>query len=56
MRKAQTVRHRYSQSVAVADDLGAMGIGNQNIEDVLRQDLAATRRENERVGKCLSSY
>ncbi|KIJ54330.1 hypothetical protein M422DRAFT_154103 [Sphaerobolus stellatus SS14] len=55
MRRAQTVRHRQSQSVAVTDDLGFLREGDQSIEDVLRQDLAATRRENERLQSQIDS-
>ncbi|KAF8527408.1 hypothetical protein BU17DRAFT_39339 [Hysterangium stoloniferum] len=49
-RRAQTVRHRQSQSVAGTDDLGFVWDGEHNsIEDLLRQDLAAARRENEKL-------
>ena len=49
-RRAQTVRHRQSQSVALTDDLGFNRDDERSpIEDLLRQDLALTRRENEKV-------
>lgn len=49
-RRSQTVRHRQSQSVATPDDLGFIRDNERtSIEDALREDLAATRRENEKV-------
>lgn len=50
IRRTQSVRNRTAHTASVSDDLGVLREGEQSIEDVLRQDLAAARRENDRVG------
>jgi hypothetical protein len=49
IRRAQPVRHRSTLSVAASDDLGVLREGENSVEDALRQDLAAARRENDKV-------
>ena len=49
IRRAQSVRNRTAHNVTLSDDLGVIREGEQSIEDVLRQELAAARRENDKV-------
>lgn len=54
IRRAQTARHRASQSVALADDLGFVRESDEsNIEEQLRSDLANAKQEIGKVSKLL---
>lgn len=49
-RRAQTARHRASQSLAVTDDFGFVRDGDEdNIEEKLRSDLAGAKQEITKV-------
>ena len=49
IRRAQSVRSRATHNVTPSDDLGMLRENEQSIEEVLRQDLASARRENDKA-------
>ncbi|KAF8586231.1 hypothetical protein K439DRAFT_1387341 [Ramaria rubella] len=50
LRRAQSVRNRATHQVSASDDLGVLREGEPgSIEEVLRQDLATARRENDKL-------
>jgi len=50
IRRTQSVRNRTAHTVTQSDDLGVLRENSElSIEDVLRNDLAAARRENDKL-------